>query len=57
VTTFPAGEGTLVEPGDVVRVEVSRAQNAAASTLRKGVATTGSNAESYSTIVSRSGEQ
>jgi polysaccharide biosynthesis/export protein ExoF len=56
VTTFAAGEGTFVEPGDVVRVEVSRAQNAAASALRKGVAT-GSNAETYSTIASQSGKQ
>jgi exopolysaccharide production protein ExoF len=57
LTTFSAGEGTLVEPGDVVRVEVNRAQNTAASALRRGIATTGSNAESYPTIVSHSGEQ
>jgi protein involved in polysaccharide export with SLBB domain len=57
LATFAAGEGTLVEPGDVVRVEVHRAPNAAASASRKGVATAESNSGSYATIVSQSGEQ
>ena len=57
MATFPADDGTLVEPGDVVRVEVNRAPGAAASVSRKGVATTAFNAGNYATIVSQSGEQ
>jgi exopolysaccharide production protein ExoF len=57
MATFPADDGALVEPGDVVRVEVNRAPGAAASVSRKGVATTAINAGNYATIVSQSGEQ
>ena len=57
MATFPADDGMLVEPGDVVRVEVNRAPGAVASVPRKGVATTGFSAGNYATIVSQSGEQ
>jgi exopolysaccharide production protein ExoF len=57
MSTFSAGEGTLVEPGDVIRVEVNRTPDAAASVSRKSVATTELNAENYATTVSQSGEQ
>ena len=57
MATFRADDGTLVEPGDVVRVEVNRAPSAAASVSRTGVATTAFNAGNFATIVSQSGEQ
>jgi hypothetical protein len=58
MATFPADDGALVEPGDVVRVEINRAPGAAAASVsRKGVATTALNAGNYATIVSQSGEQ
>jgi protein involved in polysaccharide export with SLBB domain len=58
MATFSADEGTLVQPGDVVRVEVGRAvPNSMASMSRTSLAATGLNIEGGTTAVSQSSQQ
>jgi protein involved in polysaccharide export with SLBB domain len=58
MATLSADEGTIVQPGDVVRVEVDRTiPNSTASMSRTSVAATALNVEGGATTVSQSSQQ